>query len=96
MDGEIYVVIEISKVHDAAGLAEYQQGARAQMAARGGVVVARGGDAFAGDPPFGPLLIQKWPSRAAFTAWQESEEYQPLKDIRLHNADLRMAIVQAF
>lgn len=94
MPGEIYVITEILKVHDEEGLRNYQQGARAQLAERGGSVLARGSRALEGAEP-GAMMIQKWPSEEAFLAWQDSEEYRPLKEARLKAFDLRLIIVAA-
>jgi uncharacterized protein (DUF1330 family) len=95
LSDEIYVIVEVVKVHDPEGLAEYQKGARAQIGPRGGIVVGRGSETLFGDPPFGPLLIQKWPNREVFLEWQESEDYRPLKEIRERNAVMRLSIVNA-
>jgi uncharacterized protein (DUF1330 family) len=91
-EGEVLVVIEIREVRDPAAFNEYQQGARAQFGGFGGSVFARGGAMFEGEA-FGPLMIQLWPSEAAFRAWQESEAYQPLLAKRQQAADMRMSIV---
>lgn len=88
----VLVVIEIAAVRDADALKRYQMGARDQIARFGGSVLARGGSTFEG-APFGPVLVQRWPSQAAFAAWQDSAEYQPLRALRQSCADLRIAIV---
>lgn len=94
MPGEVYVIAEILAVRDEEGLNAYQQGARVQLPARGGLVVARGSKHFEG-PQSGAVMIQKWPSEEAFRAWQDSEEYRPLKEARLKAFDLRLVIVPA-
>jgi uncharacterized protein (DUF1330 family) len=38
-------------------------------------------------------MVQQWPSAQAFTAWQQSEEYRPLLQIRQACAELRIATV---
>ncbi len=91
----VFVVVEIFEVRDAKALREYQAGARAQLAAFGGVVIGRGGEAFDGVPPFGPLLIQRWPSADAFKTWQASDDYRPLLELRRRAANLRIAIIPA-
>jgi uncharacterized protein (DUF1330 family) len=90
---EVLVVAELQRVHDAEGLKRYQQGARAQISRFGGVVLGRGGNSFEGSPAFGTVLVQKWPSAEAFAAWQNSEDYRPLREIRQRCADMRIAIV---
>jgi uncharacterized protein (DUF1330 family) len=92
-EGEVLVVVEILEIRDAAAFDEYQQGARAQFGGFGGSVLARGGAMHEGSDAFGPLLIQRWPSEAAFRAWQESEAYQPLLEKRRQAADMRMSII---
>lgn len=94
MPDEVYVIAEILKVHDEEGLGAYQQGARVQLRARGGSVVARGTKHVEG-PRSGVVMIQRWPSEEAFRAWQDSEEYQPLKEARRKAFDLRLVIVPA-
>lgn len=91
--GEVLVVAELQRIHDADGLARYQQGAREQIGRFGGTVLGRGGSSFEGSPSFERVLVQKWPSAEAFTAWQESEDYRPLRETRQRCADMRIAIV---
>jgi uncharacterized protein (DUF1330 family) len=90
---DVLVIVEIGAVRDQAALKSYQLGAREQIGRHGGTVLARGGSPFEGSPPFGPVLVQKWPSEQAFRAWQESAEYQPLRELRRACADLRIAVV---
>ena len=92
-DGEILVVVEILEVKDPEKLAQYQAQARVQSAARGAAVVGRGSDTYFGDP-FGTLLVQRWPSEAAFRDWQESDAYRQLLPLRTEAARVRLAIVQ--
>lgn len=92
-DVAVYVVVEIVAVRDAEQLKAYQTRARAQLLERGGVVVARGTSPVEGTPPFGTLLIQKWQSERAFRDWQESADYLPLKAMREHCVDMRIAVV---
>ena len=92
-EGEVFVLVEVVKVHDADGLANYQAGARAQLSELEGVVVGRGFEPVDGEQPFGGLLIQKWPSAKAFRDWQESEAYRPLKELRLKSVEMRIGIV---
>ena len=91
-DGSVLVVVEVGAVRDAAALKSYQQGAREQIERYGGKVLGRGGSTLEG-VPFGPLLVQRWPSEHAFVAWQESAEYQPLREMRRSCADLRIAVI---
>lgn len=95
MSEPVYVVVETLAVHDADGYRDYQSRARQQLLDRGGEVVARGDGHFDGSPPFGPVVIQKWPSRSAFVEWQQSEEYRPLKEGRSGHVDLRLTVLDA-
>jgi uncharacterized protein (DUF1330 family) len=92
-DPAVLIVVEITAVRDADQLKTYQTAARAQLAERGGVVVARGTSPVEGSPPLGMLLIQKWPSEQAFRDWQESDAYRPLKSLRQQCVDMRIAVV---
>jgi uncharacterized protein (DUF1330 family) len=88
----VLVVVEIKSVRDPEEFKAYQVGARQQIARYGGQVVARGGRSTEGDT-FGTLLVQAWPSEGAFLAWQESDEYRPLRELRRRCADMRIAVV---
>lgn len=90
---EVLVVAELQRIHDPEGLRVYQEGARAQIARFGGVVLGRGGSSYEGTPPFERVLVQKWPSAEAFEAWQNSDDYRPLREHRQRCADMRIAIV---
>ena len=92
-NGEVLVVVEVQKIHDADEMRLYQEAARAQFGRYGGSVIARGGDAVEGEPPFGGVLVQKWPSAQAFRDWQASEEYRPLMERRRACAEMRISIV---
>lgn len=93
MAESVLIIIETIDVMDREQFSTYQQQARHQLASREGVVVARGGEVFEGDPRSGPVLIQRWPSEKAFRDWQESDEYRPLLEIRQKAAKLRLTIV---
>jgi len=62
----VLVVIELVSVEDAAGLRSYIERAAALIGPLGGVMVGRGGVPVEGEPGFGPLVLQRWPSEAAF------------------------------
>jgi uncharacterized protein (DUF1330 family) len=89
----ILVVIEVREVRNPEKFEAYQLGARQQIGTRGGTVIARGGTTLEGVPPSGALMVQHWPSEASFRAWQESEEYRPLREMRGTCADLCVVIV---
>jgi uncharacterized protein (DUF1330 family) len=89
----VLVVIEVTSVKDPEGLKTYIQRASQLIGPLGGELVARGGIPIDGEPGFAPLVIQRWPSEAAFRAWLASDSYQPLNAIRLASATMRVAIV---
>lgn len=89
----VLVIIEVDTVHDAQAFTQYQAAAREQILARGARVIARGGSTIEGEPPLGSLVIQQWPSEAAFREWQSSAEYAPYKRLRQQAAKMRMCIV---
>lgn len=96
VDGEVLVIIEIQEILDEALLRSYQAQARQQLLERGAELLGRGGILFEGSPPLmGVVLIQRWPSEAAFREWQGSESYQPLLELRTRAARLRMTLVPA-
>ena len=61
----------------------------------GGEVIAQGGGPVGDEPAFAPLVIQRWPSAAAFHAWLDSDDYRPLNEIRAASATIRAAVVPA-
>ena len=93
---EVFVVVEIVEVKDAELLKTYQAGARAQVAGFGGAVIGRGVKTFEGHPAFAMLMVQKWPSEAAFRNWQDSDAYRPLRRMREQAVAMRIGIVPVF
>jgi len=93
LESAVFVVIEVVSVEDPAGLRTYVQRASELIGARGGELVAQGGIQIEGQTGFAPLVIQRWLSEAAFRAWLASDDYQPLNEIRLASATMRVAIV---
>ena len=92
-EAAVFVVIEVVSVEDPAGLKTYVQRASELIGPLGGQLVAQGGIAIDGELGFAPLVIQRWPSEGAFRAWLASDAYQPLHQIRLASATMRVAIV---
>ena len=89
----VFVIIEVVSVQDPAGLKNYVQRASELIGPLGGELVAQGGIPIDGERGFAPLVIQRWPSEAAFRARLGSEAYQPLNKVRLASATMRVAIV---
>ena len=78
-----YVIADV-EVIDAAGYEDYRQKVPATIAAHGGRYLARGGVTQVLDGSWSPkrCVILEFPSRAQFTAWWDSAEYQTLRAIR--------------
>ena len=91
--GEVAVIIEVVRVLDPTGLAEYQTAVRQQYQSFGGSMLARGESSVPGEQPFGPIMVQRWPNAQAFYDWQQSEDYRPLLELRRRSMELRMAVV---
>lgn len=89
----VFIVIELLSVEDPAGMKTYVERVSKLIGDRGGVLVAQGGSPVDNEKSFAPLIIQRWPSEAAFRALQESEVYQPLREIRRASFTMRVAIV---
>ncbi len=89
----VFVIVEVVSVQDPEGLRIYAQRASKLIGPLGGVVVGQGAIPVDGEPGFAPLVIQRWTSEGAFRGWLNSEAYQPLKEIRLASATMRVAIV---
>lgn len=89
----VLVVVEVAAISDPEQFKAYQAGAREQIGRWGGRVVARGSQAVEGSPPLAAVMVQHWPSADAFAAWQDSDEYRPLREIRQRCAQLRIATV---
>jgi uncharacterized protein (DUF1330 family) len=90
---EVFVVVEVVSVQDPEGLRTYAQRASKLIGPLGGVVVGQGAIPVDGETGFAPLVIQRWTSEGAFRAWLASDAYQPLNEIRLGSATMRVAIV---
>lgn len=92
-ENPVFVVIELVSVQDAKGLETYAQRASQLIGPLGGELVAQGGIPIEGEPGFGHLVVQRWPSEEAFRAWIDSDAYKPLNEIRRASATMRGAIV---
>jgi uncharacterized protein (DUF1330 family) len=91
----VLVIIEVVSVQDPIGMKVYRERANALIGSLGGVMLGHGGTSVDGELGFAPLAIQRWPSEGAFRAWLASEAYQPLREIRIASATMRVAIVPA-
>jgi uncharacterized protein (DUF1330 family) len=89
----VFVVIEVVSVEDPVGLKTYVERVSEMIGPLGGELVAQGGIPIDGELVFAPLVIERWPSEAAFRALLDSDAYKPLRTIRLASATMRVAIV---
>lgn len=92
-----YLVAELS-VKDAAKLAEYGRRAPSLVEKFGGEVLgvsSRSLKVVEGAWDGDVLVIQRWPSLAAFEAFYGSDEYQPLKHLRQAACDSSLVIFEA-
>lgn len=88
----VLVVAEMCSIRDEAQYETYRQGAIPQLKRWGGKLIAAGAIPVEG-VPFGPLVVQEWPSKERYLEWQDSEEYRPLLKLREAIADIRVAFV---
>lgn len=89
----VLVVIEVTAVHDVAGLRSYVEQAARLIGPLGGRVIGQGGKPVEGDEGFALLVVQRWSSEDAFQAWLASDVYRPLNELRRASASMRAAIV---
>ena len=80
---EIYAVIEV-KLKDGAAFQKYVEGHIPSLLQYGGKIVAANPEFVVaeGERDFDVLVVQEWPSIAAFQTWHESSEYAPWKELR--------------
>ena len=90
-----YVIVDI-EVTDPEGYEEYKVPAAATVVASGGRYLVRGGktEALEGDWQPKRLVVLQFDSVEQAKAWYDSEEYGPLKDIRLRTTNSRMILVE--
>lgn len=89
----VYVVIDVQEIYDGAAIEGYRVAAHEQMMRRGGEILGRGGSVLEGSPAAPAITVQRWNSAQDFIDWQESDEYRPLRDVRLEAMKLRISIV---
>ena len=91
-----YVIVD-TKIHDAEGYERYKALARPIAESYGGKYLVRGG-AFdvVDDDMWTPtrLVLLEFPDVAAAKAFDESEEYAPVKALRHEYADSTLVIVE--
>ena len=89
----LYLVAEL-RVNEPAKLGEYARDVAPLLARFGGRIVALGRpELLEGATECHVLVVQRWPSRAAFDAFWTSTDYEPLKRLRHEAADSRLLLV---
>lgn len=91
-----YAVFDLLQVTDSAKMDEYRQKVRATIEKHGGRVVVAGGkfEVVEGSAkPTFPVILE-FPSLEAARRWYDSEEYRPLKALRLAAAQANGFLVQ--
>ncbi|MBL8286925.1 MAG: DUF1330 domain-containing protein [Rubrivivax sp.] len=83
-------------VHDDAAFARYAQGQAAPLRAAGGVLLAASGHFEVIEGTWQPrrLLLQRWPSLAAYRTWYDSPAYRPWRDLRWKAAQADIALFE--
>ena len=91
-----YAVFDVLQVTDAAKMGQYREGVLATIQKYGGRVLVAGGafDVVEGTAkPTFPVILE-FPSVEAAKRWYDSEEYRPLKALRLSAARANGFFVQ--
>jgi uncharacterized protein (DUF1330 family) len=78
------VIADVRDAWDAAALDEYRRRNTDAVANHGGRFVVRGGEheLLEGEWDTRRIVVIEFPDAAAARAWWESDEYQPLKELR--------------
>jgi uncharacterized protein (DUF1330 family) len=90
-----YIIVDID-VHDAPGLEEYRRQVPPTLARYGGRFVVRGGAFQALEGTWQPkrLVVLEFPSAEQARRWYDSEEYRPLKTMRLQASTSNLVLVE--
>jgi len=89
-----YIVVDID-VHDALGLEEYRRLVPGTIAKYGGRFIVRGGACQVLEGGWQPkrLVLLEFPSAEQARRWYDSEEYRPLKAMRLKASTANLVLV---
>jgi uncharacterized protein (DUF1330 family) len=89
-----YFIVDID-IHDAAGLEEYRNQVPATLTKYGGRFIVRGGrfERLEGDWQPKRLVLLEFPSVEQAKRWYDSEEYRPLKAMRLKASSSNLILV---
>lgn len=90
-----YLIVDID-IHDAAGLEEYRQQVPATVTKYGGRFIVRGGkyERLEGDWQPKRLVLLEFPSVEQAKRWYDSDEYRPLKAMRLKASNGNLILVE--
>jgi uncharacterized protein (DUF1330 family) len=89
-----YIVVDID-IHDPAGLEEYRKQVPATVAKYGGRFIVRGGTFETLEGSWQPkrLVLLEFPDVEAARRWYDSDEYRPLKAMRLKASKSNFIVV---
>jgi uncharacterized protein (DUF1330 family) len=90
-----YLIVDID-VRDAAGLEEYRNRVPATLTKYGGRFIVRGGKFQKLEGTWDPkrLVLIEFPSIEQAKQWYDSEEYRPLKAMRLKASTSNLVLVE--
>jgi uncharacterized protein (DUF1330 family) len=90
-----YLIVDID-IHNAAGLEEYRKQVPATVTKYGGRFIVRGGtlERLEGDWQPKRLVLLEFPSVEQAKRWYDSEEYRPLKAMRLEASNSNLILVE--
>lgn len=90
-----YLIVDID-VRDAAGLEEYRKQVPATLTKYGGRFMVRGGrfEKLEGNWQPKRLVLLEFPSVEQAKRWYDSEEYRPLKAMRLKASNSNLILVE--
>lgn len=91
-----YVIFNIVSVTDTERFAEYAKRTPPTIEAYGGRYVVRGGSLEVLEGSWTPstLVVLEFPSMEQARGWYESEEYRPLKELRVGAGDVDGVVVE--
>ena len=91
-----FLIFNVVAVRDAEKFATYREHVPATIEAHGGRYLVRGGDFEVLEGSWAPtrLMIVEFPNVEQAKRWYDSEEYRPLKDLRMSAGDVEAVLVQ--
>ena len=90
-----YLIVDID-IRDAAGLQEYRERVPATLTKYGGRFIVRGGkfEKLEGNWEPKRLVLLEFPSVKQAKDWYDSEEYRPLKTMRLKASSSNLILIE--